>query len=193
MDMANLPNHDGITDMDSSALPRRRALLGRGSAPVRLAISKRQQLVHPDDPQAAQAAAAAAAGTCSSSPIGHTIPGRSAPPPRAGVDNNPDVRVQVHQHLPAPPARAEHRDAVVADGDHVREGPRGAAPSRRGGAQDHQLRAGPAVEVRDVYPREDGVAVCAEGCRADLVCWRWVVLANGRVGMLRSHLPGCET
>lgn len=81
--------------------------------------------------------------------------------------------MQVHQDLPATPARAEHRDAVVADGDHVRESTGRAAPARSRGPEDNQLRAGPAVEVRHVYPREDGVAVRAEGRGADLVWWGW--------------------
>lgn len=51
----------------------------------------------------------------------------------------------------------------------MRQGTRDATPSRGGGAEGDEFRAGPAVEVGDVYAREDGVAVCAEGCGADLV------------------------
>lgn len=142
-------------------LSRSRPLVRRGSPPVGLAICKRQQLVHGDDPQAPQPFASARTRT--------TTRRRARAPPRR-VDDDPDVRVQVHQDLPAPPARAEHRHAVVAHGDHVREGPGGAAPAGRRLTQDHELGAGAAVEVCDVDTRENGVAVCAEGRGADLVC-----------------------
>lgn len=78
--------------------------------------------------------------------------------------------MEVHQDLPASPARAQHREAVVAYRDHMRQSPGGAASARRRRAEDNQLRAGPAVEVCDVDSREDGVAVCAERRGADLVC-----------------------
>jgi hypothetical protein len=88
------------------------------------------------------------------------------------INNDPDTRVQIHQDLPAPTAGAQDSDAVVAHGNHVRQGSRDAraAPACGRGSQDDEFGAGPAVEVGDVYPREDGVAVCAQGCGAYLVC-----------------------